>query len=28
MALYEIFRQRWQNVSYVNMAQKKDKLEN
>jgi 23S rRNA (guanosine2251-2'-O)-methyltransferase len=23
MALYEIFRQRWQNVSYVNMAQKK-----
>jgi 23S rRNA (guanosine2251-2'-O)-methyltransferase len=28
MALYEIFRQRWHNISYVNMAQKKDKLEN
>jgi 23S rRNA (guanosine2251-2'-O)-methyltransferase len=28
MALYEIFRQRWQNISYVNMDAKKDKLEN
>jgi len=28
MALYEIFRQRWQNISYVNMAQRKDTLEN
>ena len=28
MALYEIFRQRWQNLSYVNMSTKKDKLEN
>jgi 23S rRNA (guanosine2251-2'-O)-methyltransferase len=28
MALYEIFRQRWQNISYVNMSAKKDTLEN
>ena len=28
MALYEIFRQRWQNKSYVNMGVKEDKLEN